>query len=442
MGWNSFDCFGSSVTEAEVLENAKFQAERLAPFGWDHVVVDYCWSHPNPPASTNPNQLHENQPYLEMDGDYRLFPAPQRFPSAARGRGFRPLADKIHGLGLKFGIHIMRGFPRQGIYPGYPARTLGFRPPEMADASSECPWLNHMVGVRLDHPGGQAYYNHIFRLYAEWQVDLVKVDDISFPYRTEEIEAVDRARKACGREILLSLSPGPCPLEHAGHVARHAELWRICADFWDDWAKLRAAFDYCRDWAAYREPGHWPDADMLPLGRLSKRGPVGPEHDSYFSRDEQITLMSLWCIFRSPLFMGGHLPDCDDETISLLTNPEVLAVHRLGLGGYPVKHDACSAVWMSPGSSAGELHLALFNLDDQAREVGVEWDTLGLAHDPTSIRDLWERANLPRSGAGFSTRLAPHASQLLTIQFEPTPAALHAAAPAPLRPSELAPFGS
>lgn len=418
MGWNSFDCFGSTVTEAEVLENASFIAERLLPYGWDHVVVDYCWSHPNPPPSTNPNQLHENQPYLAMDSDFRLLPAVERFPSAANGKGFAPLAGKIHAMGLKFGIHIMRGFPRQGLYPGYPARNLGYRPKDMANPMSECPWLNHMVGVKLPSEAGQAYYNSIFELYASWGVDFVKTDDITYPYRHEEIEAIDRARKACGRPMMLSLSPGPCEIEHAAHVSRHAELWRICADFWDDWGKLKLVFSLASQWAPHSAPGCWPDADMLPLGRLSKRGPVGPEHDSYFSHDEQITLMSLWCLFRSPLFMGGNLPETSEETLALLTNPEVLAVHRHGKGGRPLYEDGQSAIWISEGRDH-VLHIGLFNLSDSPREVGTDWADLGFSAAPKSARNLWQREDVAVSHDALQVTLPPHGAALFTLVFAP-----------------------
>ncbi len=417
MGWNSFDCFGSTVTEAEVLENARFVAEHLLPFGWDHVVVDYCWSHPNPPPSTNPNQLHENQPYLHMDSDFRLLPAVERFPSSAGGKGFAPLAEKIHAMGLKFGIHIMRGFPRQGLYPGYPARNLKYRPKDMANPMSECPWLNHMVGVKLPSEAGQAYYNSLFELYASWGVDFVKADDITFPYRHEEIEAIDRARKACGRPMMLSLSPGPCEIEHAAHVSKHAELWRICADFWDDWGKLKLVFNLASQWAGLRSPGCWPDADMLPLGRLSKRGPVGPEHDSFLSHDEQVTLMSLWCLFRSPLFMGGNLPETSDETLALLTNPEVLAVHRDGKGGHPLHQDENAAVWISEGDG-GVLYLGLFNLSDIPQEVGVDWDDLGFSTAPETVRNLWEREDSSRFSLGVHETLPAHGAALYSLQFD------------------------
>jgi hypothetical protein len=209
MGWNSFDCFGSTVSENEVLANAEFLAARLLPFGWKHIVVDYCWSHPNPPAYTKQNEHPEYQPYLNRDVDFRRWPASGRFPSSANANGFHPLTEKLHRLGLTFGIHIMRGLPRQAFYSGYPAFNLKHRASEMADANDTCVWLNHMYGVRVSRPEGQDYSNSLFELYGFRKDDLVKGDDFTFLYGMAEIGCIDHARKQSGRPISLSLSPAP-----------------------------------------------------------------------------------------------------------------------------------------------------------------------------------------------------------------------------------------
>lgn len=420
MGWNSFDCFGSTVTEAEVIANAEVLAHRLAPFGWDHVVVDYCWSHPSPPACTNPNQNHEYQPYLAMDTDFRLLPAPERFPSAAAGSGFLPLSRRIHALGLKFGIHIMRGLPRQAFYPGYPAATLRHRAVDMADPTDTCPWLNHMYGVRAETPAGQDYYNSLFRLYALWEVDFVKADDLTFPYRTEEIEAIDRARRHCGRPITLSLSPGPCPLDRASHVARHAEMWRISADFWDDWIKLREMFKLCAAWAPHRFENAWADADMLPVGRLSKRGPVGPEHDSFFTHEEQKTMLTLWALFRSPLFIGGNLVEMDEATIGLLSHPGMLEVHRHSTGALPLGGGEYPEIWLADSSQPGTAYLGIFNLADQPRHRRVRWLDLELSEPPRQATELWSGTATVPARDGINLDLPPHGAALFRLAIDPS----------------------
>lgn len=121
MGWNSWDCFGAAVTEKEVLENAAYMAKCLKPFGWEYVVVDIEWYQPTATS-------HEYEPFsdLVMDRFGRLLPAENRFPSATGGLGFKPLADRIHAMGLKFGIHIMRGLPRMAAHRHLPIEGSDF----------------------------------------------------------------------------------------------------------------------------------------------------------------------------------------------------------------------------------------------------------------------------------------------------------------------------
>jgi len=388
-GWNSFDCFGSAVTEAEVFANAEILARELLPAGYDTIVVDYCWSHPSPGACANPDQAKGSQPYLAIDADHRLLPAPSRFPSATDGAGFKPLADRVHALGLKFGLHIMRGFPLQALYPAFPTKpTGGLRVADIADPADTCSWLNHMCGVRAT-PAGQAYYDSLFRLYADWGVDYVKVDDIAQPYRAVEIEMVDLARRRCGRPITLSLSPGACPLDQATHVARHAELWRVSPDFWDRWEDLRRAFELCRLWAPHRAPGAWPDPDMLPVGRLSRRGPAGPERESFFTPAEQRTLLALWSLFRAPLFIGGDLRVMDRTTLDLLRDPALARIRREGLGANCVAHDEHQSIWVSASADGQTRFVGVFNLSDHDTPSPCITAALGLDASTFQITALW-----------------------------------------------------
>jgi hypothetical protein len=266
MGWNSYDCFGDSVTEEETLANARYVAAHLLPYGWDTIVVDYRWYD----AFAHDNNAG-NKPFapLTMDASGRLLPAPNRFPSAADGHGFKALADKVHALGLKFGIHIMRGIPRNAVKANTPIDGSNFTATEAANTQDTCPWCPDMYGVRGGAPAGQAYYDSLFRLYASWGVDIVKMDDTSSPYHTDEIEAVHSAIAKCGRSIVYSLSPGETPVEDGKHVATHANMWRGLGDLWDNWNQLNHAFEVGARWTAFVGPGHWPDPDMLPLGRLS-----------------------------------------------------------------------------------------------------------------------------------------------------------------------------
>lgn len=415
LGWNSFDCYGSAVTEAEFRANVDVMAEVLKPHGWTYAVVDFCWSHPNPGPCHNPHQGPGFSPMLHTDAQGRLVPAPDRFPSAAGGAGFKPLADYVHGKGLKFGIHVMRGIPYQVVFEDMLVCKRRHRAKEFARPESRCAWLNHMVGVDVSKEGGQAYYDSLFELYASWGVDFVKVDDIladgSFdsegPYHAEEIEAITRAIARCDRPMVLSLSPGDAPKAAAEHVREHANMWRISADFWDDWRRLKRQFDLCHWWIAHQRPGRWPDADMLPLGRLSKRGPKGPERQSWFTAAEQRTLMTLWTIFRSPLMMGGALVDLDEATTALLTNDAVLDVLRHGCDAKQARREGDEVIWTAGDSrDAGVRYAALFNLGDEPRSVRVKLAELGLPAG--AVTDLWTGAAMAIHDGAIAATVVPH----------------------------------
>jgi alpha-galactosidase len=412
MGWNSWDCYGASVTEEEVLGNARYMAEQLKPYGWEYVVVDIQWYEPGANSSAY-------RPFvpLAMDGYSRLIPAENRFPSSAGGKGFKPLADAIHAMGLKFGIHIMRGIPRQAVHANTPVLGTSQGARDIA-LNNICPWNSDMYGVNPKAEGAQAYYDSLFQLYAEWEVDFVKVDDIAasrlYHIHTGEIEMLRKAIDRCGRPMVLSLSPGAAPLEHSDLFLNNANMWRMTDDFWDLWPLLHDMFERCEKWYPIVGDGSWPDCDMLPLGHIGLRSVDGGGSDrlTRFTKDEQLTMMTLWSVFRSPLMFGGELRDNDEWTLSLLTNEEVLAVHRDGRGAKPLYRDGERSVWTSTGPS-GELFAALFNLGDAEAEVTATWEQLGL-QSPKQARDLWNRRGLGTvSGLGFL--LPPHGSMLVKL---------------------------
>ena len=314
MGWNSWDGFATTVTEAQTRAQADFMAHTLHQHGWQYIVVDIQWYEPKATGF----DYHKGAK-LEMDEWCRLLPATNKFPSAAAGRGFKPLADYVHSLGLKFGVHLMRGIPRQAVNARTPIKGTSYTAADIADTNNTCRWNSDMYGVDMMKPGAQEYYNSVFDQFAAWDLDFIKVDDLSRPYHQPEIEAIRNAIDRTGRAIVFSTSPGATPLSAGESVSTHANMWRISDDFWDDWKLLFEQFTRVRDWTPFRGPGHWPDADMLPIGVLQ----MG-RNKTHFTHDEQITLMSLWSIARSPLMIGADLTKLDDFTLSLLTNDEVM----------------------------------------------------------------------------------------------------------------------
>jgi len=385
MGWNSWNSFATTIDEAQARETAAIMAEKLLPFGYDVFTIDIQWYEPEAKSYT-----YNNTPKPAMDRFGRLIPAPNRFPSSVGGKGFAPLAAEVHALGLKFGIHLMRGIPRYAVQQNLPVFGTDLRAQDIADTSSTCPWNPDMYGVDMRKPGAQAYYDSVFALYASWGVDFVKMDDMSRPYDSHapEMEAAHKAIEATGRPMMLSLSPGETPVHRADHVRRYAQMWRISDDFWDEWRLLEEQFTRLENWNPHRRPGGWPDADMLPLGRLA----LG-DRDTKFTPDEQRTVMTLWSIARSPLIMGGDLRHLDTPTLALLTNREVLAVNQASSDNQPHFVEDGMRVWTAQPEGGAGRYLALFNLRPEEREIGVDLRWLDLPPH-VSVRDLWSGRDL------------------------------------------------
>ena len=408
MGWNSWDSFGPTIREDEARENAQIMAKRLLPHGYNIFTVDIQWYEPGANSYD-----YRKGAELAMDEWGRLLPAPNRFPSAASGAGFRPLADFVHGLGLKFGIHMMRGLPRQAADRNLPILGTNHRAGDIADRTNVCPWNTDMYGIDMSKPGAQDYYDSVFRLYASWGIDFVKADDMSRPYfrNATEIHAVREAIDHCGRSMMLSLSPGETPLAAADDVARNANMWRISDDFWDTWPALLEQFERLKNWTPYRRPGAWPDADMLPLGVLE----MG-KRTTRFTRDEQRTLLTLWSIARSPLIMGGDLRTLDDFTESMLANDEVLAVNQTSTENREVFRDNGLAAWQARASN-GDAYVAIFNLRDPGAAVlpvAMNFAQFGM-RGPVRMRDLWQHRDLGVLRNTIAPQLPAHGAGLYRL---------------------------
>lgn len=417
MGWNSWDCYGAGVTEDELLGNAEFMRDRLKQYGYQYVVCDIQWY--EPAAKGN---VYNNFADLCMDEYSRLIPAVNRFPSSANGAGFKPIADKIHSMGLKFGIHIMRGIPRQAVHRNTRIYGTTARARDIASQFSLCPWNTDMYGVDTEKRGAEEYYDSLFKLYASWGVDFVKVDDIANtefspqnPYSAEkEIEMIRAAIDRSGRDMVLSLSPGPAPLNKAEHLSENANMWRISGDFWDRWDKLLNMFSLCEKWYPYVKDVSFPDCDILPLGKLcidgSYMGDMG--RDSGFTKEEQKTMMTLWAVFRSPLFIGGELRLTDNYTLSLVTNPEVINVNQNSEKPLFVYNKGGIAVWQTKIENGTAV--AVFNLSDEEKHYKLSFSDLGI-ENVRAVRDLWARKDIPKCENDVTVSLKPHSSEFFEI---------------------------
>ena len=412
MGWNSWDCYGAGVTEKIIKQNADYIAKNLKQYGWEYVVVDIQWSAPN--AYT-----HAYDPFTQlcMDEYSRLIPAENRFPSSAGGKGFAPLAEYVHSLGLKFGIHIMRGIPRQAVHRNTKILGSEHTAREIAKRASICEWNTDMYGVDPEQEGAREYYESLFALYAQWGVDFIKIDDIcrEMPHEKTELILISDCIRNCGRDMIFSLSPGPAVLDECETYKQTADMWRITDDFWDVWELLYNMFERCEKWSIHSGAGHWPDADMLPVGAIDQDRDINSW--TKFTEDEQITMMNLWCIFRSPLIIGGELTKNDDFTLNLLTNPDVIAMNKNARHSHQVwrrKVGNTEAVLWTAVCADGGMYTAIFNIGEEKADITVPLTDLEI-YNSVSGKDLWTKEEKDFESE-ISISLEPHASAAFLLK--------------------------
>ena len=415
MGWNSYDYYDTTVNEEQIKANADYMAKHLKPYGWEYIVVDIAW------YSKEAGQKRDRFQYvpfalMDMDEYSRLLPDENRFPSAKDGKGFAPLAEYVHSLGLKFGIHIMRGIPRRAAYLRTKIKNTSLTANEIADPNSICFWNPDMYGVNPKAEGAQEYYDSLLELYAQWGVDFIKCDDIcrmDAPSSREEIAMLHKAIVKCGRNIVLSLSPGPAILEEQEFYHENANMWRITDDFWDDWRLLRDMFDRCKNWQPFVKDGGYPDCDMLPVGSLGKG--FGDERLTRFTPEEQKTMMTLWCIFRSPLMIGAELTKLDGETLKLFTNDALYEMQKTIRTSREVYRDEEYIIWT--GASDAKEYIAVFNISEKALEMPLERLKQAAAEDAEKLAqgsgvEIWSG----ESADTVKARMIPaHGSLLFAI---------------------------
>ena len=418
MGWNSYDYYNTEVNEEQVKANADFMAARLKDAGWEYVVIDIAWYEV---GAGSQSRLYQYLPFAElrMDEYSRLIPDPARFPSSEGGKGFRPLADYIHSLGLKFGIHIMRGIPRIAAHAH--GRILGtdLGADQLADPSNICAWNPYMYGLRAELPEAQLYYDSIMELYAGWGVDFIKCDDIcreDAATAHQEIALLHNAIIKCGRPIVLSLSPGPAKITEAAFYAGNANMWRITDDFWDSWPLLKDMFRRCELWQGKNSPGCYPDCDMLPVGMIGGCFGDRQERKTGLSEEEQRTMMSLWCIFGAPLMIGAEMTKMDAFTEALLTNREILKMHKCGEYARQVVRTDEEAVWVSRSEDGTVGYLAMFNLTDEERAVHC-WLNMACAvggkpYEGGAVKELWTGKEAEFRTGGLAYLVPAHGARV------------------------------
>jgi alpha-galactosidase len=424
LGWNSFNSYGVYFHEKAAYDNLNAFAKQLKPHGYEYFVVDGGWAgeYKLVPGTMYPAEKHAST--LNMDQYGLLEPSKTYFPN-----GLKPIADKAHALGIKFGIHLMRGIPRKAVELNLPIKGTRYRLADIADKTSICNWYPNTYGVDVTKPGAQEYYNAVFKKLAGWGVDFIKVDDlIPFP---DEILMIANAIEQSARPMVYSLSPGSTAnLRHLPYY-RRANMVRVTYDIWDRTEDFKTAFDRWRMFQGLGTPGFWPDLDMIPFGKLQLMQPAeldnkkrevklsgfGNTRTSYLTNDEMQTFITIRALAASPLMMGGDLPTLDDYSLRLITHPDMLACNQNGQTGTLVCEKDNVEVWLTnKANDFGSGWFGVFNRSGAAKTVVLSAKELGLNflpnvgadHTRYTIRDIWADRPIAANGSSFSFTVAPN----------------------------------
>ena len=364
MGWNSWNCWGLSVSAEKVKRSAQALIDKgLINYGWTYINIDDGWELPHRAADSSvvPNE---------------------KFPD------MKALGDWLHGHGLKFGIYSSPGPKTCGGF-------LGSYQHEVQDAAA----------------------------YAGWGVDYLKYDwcsydgivagDTSLAAYIRPYALMRDALAAQRRDIVYSLCQyGMKDVWKWGREVS-GQSWRTTEDIEDTWKSFSGiGFSQAGLWP-YAGPGHWNDPDMMIVGQVGWGESL---HSSRLTPDEQYTHVSLWCLLSAPLLIGCDLSRLDAFTLNLLTNAEVLALDQDMLGRQArrvLERDSCQ-VWvkdMADGSRA----VGIFNMGSGYRQVAVEWSALGLKA-AERVRDLWRQKELGVMTGGGRFLLAPHGVELIKVR--------------------------
>lgn len=394
MGWNSWNCFATDVTEQDIRSAADaFISLGLIQHGWSYINIDDFWM--RQPDKDDPvwAKMAMNPRFAAYSTykDDQTLRGPirdktGRINSNSRFPDMRGLTDYIHGLGMKVGIYSSPG----------PITCGGCT-------------------------GSYEHEEHDAARFAEWGFDYLKYDwcgygkiakNNSFAEQVKPYKKMGDALRKQKRDIVYSLSPRLNSVVWEWGPQTGGQCWRTTNDIVDTWESMseigfsHAGIEYCV------EPGHWNDADMLVLGYVGWGRNL---HPTRLTPDEQYTHMSLWCLLASPLLIGCDLTRIDDFTFSLLTNDEVLAVNQdpLGKQGVCVSRKGQLEVW-TKDLEDGAKAVGLFNRGDDAAEITAHWSDIGLRKG-RKVRDLWRQEDLGKHDCKFSASVARHGAMLIKI---------------------------
>jgi alpha-galactosidase len=379
MGWNSWNHYGSRVSQEIVVDNAKAMADSgLIDHGWTYVNMDDTW------------QGSRGGPFNAIQGD-------EKFPD------MKALCDSVHARGLKVGIYST---PWVTSYAGH---IGGSAQNPQGDWK---PFTGSKKGIvnKKILPFAIAQYHFATNdadQWAAWGIDYLKYDwnPIEYPETSEMSDALRHS----GRDIVFSLSNN-MNITNAPAISPIANSWRTTGDIKANWTSMSQRGFGQDKWARFVGPGHWNDPDMLEIGTHERNQPG-------LTPDQEYTHMTIWCLDSAPLLLGNDLTSMDAFTLNLLENDEVLAVDQDALG----KQGVCVAkgddfLVYEKHLEDGSIAVGLFNVGDSGSvNVTAKWSDLEISGQ-RSVRDLWRQKDLGQFADSFSMPVALHSAELVKIQ--------------------------
>jgi alpha-galactosidase len=390
LGWNSWTNYGGRINEKAVVANAETMAARYKKSGFNYVVLDGGW-HASP-------QIQD----IDNVDQYGQITNKVKFPN-----GIPYLAQQVHKLGLKFGIHIMRGVSRIGYRNNIPVFGTNYKVRDITDTTSICSWSNDNYGINMSKPGAQEYYDSFIGQLISWGVDFIKIDDIT--EHPDEILAVRAAIKKTGKEVVLSLSPGDNSKVNHLQAYNVADMVRVTPDIWDNQKGIDQAFTSWKKWSVVSDCNFWIDMDMIPFGHiclsnpdpnylLADRKKEGGEKErermSLFTTDQKYTFITLRALCASPLMMGGDLPTSDEFSFELLTNKEMLACNQNGVTGKLVYSKDSTEIWKTLNKSKpNEGWIGIFNRTNHNQSIQLSSSDFDIKK-PLSLYNIWQQKEM------------------------------------------------
>jgi hypothetical protein len=359
LGWNSWNCWGLSVSDEKVRQSARALADQLAAHGWSYINIDDGWQAKRDTfGNILPNEKFQNM---------------------------KALGDYVHGLGLKLGIYSSPG-----------PKTCG------------------------GYTGSYQHEEQDIKTYSDWGIDYLKYDWCSYGQIASPNPSLEELKKPyqfmekfirnSNRDIIFSLCQYGMGDVWSWGATVGGNSWRTTGDITDTWASLSAIGFMQYVAAPYIAPGHFNDPDMLIVGKVG----WGPSlHPTRLSPEEQYTHISLWCLLSSPLLIGCDMSQLDAFTLNLLTNDEVLAIDQDAAAKPAIKaYDKNQMqIWIKELQD-GTKAIGIFNLSDSGMNAKINFADLKLA-ERQKLRDVWRQKDIGILDQNYASYISSHGVILL-----------------------------